>query len=75
MALHHYISKIITVIELAAEQLNEWKITFAKDGIVYDTDDDYREAINNLEGYFDVLIQIDLSLKSVNTCETELTSG
>jgi len=49
--------------ELTTTQLNKWKETFAKDGIVYDTDEDYREAVNNLVGYFDVLIQMDLKQK------------
>jgi hypothetical protein len=51
------------VIELTDEKLKKWKETFAKDGIVYDTDDDYREAVSNLVGYFDVLIQMDLAQK------------
>ena len=49
--------------ELTEKQLEEWKETFAKDGIVYETDDEYREAIRNLVGYFDVLIQMDLAAK------------
>lgn len=51
------------MIELTDEQLEKWKETFAKDGIVYDTDEKYREAINNLVGYFDVLIKMDLEQK------------
>lgn len=49
--------------ELTEKQLEEWKETFAKDGIVYETDDEYREAVRNLVGYFDVLIQMDLAAK------------
>lgn len=52
------------MIELTNEQLKQWKEVFAKDGIVYESDDDYREAVNNLVGYFDVLIQMDLKQKA-----------
>jgi len=58
------------VIELTDKQLQKWKDTFAKDGIVYDTDDDYREAVSNLVGYFDILIQMDLAAKQ----KSKLTS-
>lgn len=34
------------------ESLKKWKETFAKDGIVYETDEYYYEAINNLVGFF-----------------------
>ncbi|HTE57194.1 MAG TPA: hypothetical protein VK694_00465 [Verrucomicrobiae bacterium] len=47
--------------ELTDEQLQRWKEVFAKDGIVYDTDDDYREAVSNLVGYFEILIEMDRS--------------
>ena len=53
--------------ELSDKELHEWKETFAKDGIVYDSDDVYREAINNLVGFFDVLIQMDLQQKELET--------
>lgn len=45
------------------KSLEEWKKSFAKSGIVYKTDDEYREAIHNLVGFFDVLIQMDLQQK------------
>jgi hypothetical protein len=32
--------------------LKKWKSTFAKDGIKYETDVEYREAIHNLVGFF-----------------------
>lgn len=51
------------MIELTAKQLQEWKDTFAKDGIVYETDEEYREAVYNLVGFFDVLVQMDLAQK------------
>ena len=44
--------------------LARWKATFAKDGIKYDTDDEYREAINNLVGFFEILIEIDQKQKA-----------
>lgn len=51
------------MIELNEEQLARWKETFAKDGIVYDTDEDYIEAVENLVGYFEVLIEMDSLIK------------
>jgi hypothetical protein len=53
-------------IELSEKQLNDWKTSFAKSGIVYDNDDDYREAIYNLVGYFDLLIKMDIQQKANN---------
>ncbi len=41
------------------DSLARWKTTFAKDGIKYETDDEYRDAIHNLVGFFEVLIEID----------------
>lgn len=46
------------------DDLARWKETFAKDGIAYETDDEYREAISNLVGFFDILIQIDREQKN-----------
>lgn len=54
------------MVELTDEQLKKWKETFAKDGIIYETDEEYREAVNNLIGYFDVLIQMDLEQKATS---------
>jgi len=51
------------VVTLTEKQLKEWKAALAKDGIVYDSDDDYKEAVSKLVEYFDVLIQIDLAQK------------
>lgn len=51
------------MIELTEEQLKRWREIFAKDGIIYDTDDDYKEAVSNLVGYFEILIEMDLSQK------------
>ncbi|MGB4758480.1 MAG: hypothetical protein WBP26_00305 [Candidatus Saccharimonadales bacterium] len=57
------------MVELTDMELKRWKETLAKDGIVYDTDDDYREAISNLVGYFDVLIQMDMTQKQKQTTD------
>lgn len=46
--------------DLAEAELTSWKASFAKMGFIYETDDDYREAVHNLMGYFDILIQMDL---------------
>lgn len=49
--------------DISEEELKEWKKTFAKDGVAYDTDDEYREAIGNFVGFIDALIEIDRSIK------------
>lgn len=49
--------------KLSEIQLEQWKQAFAKSGIIYETAEEYEEAINNLTGFFDVLIQIDLQQK------------
>lgn len=51
------------MVELTEQELKRWKETFAKSGVVYETDDEYREAVTNLVGYFDILIQMDLAQK------------
>lgn len=51
------------MIVLTNNELQRWKEVFAKDGIVYDSDDDYREAVSNLIGYFDILAQVDIAQK------------
>lgn len=50
-------------IDIDEKKLLAWKESFAESGINYETDDEYKEAIYNLVGYFDVLIQIDLAQK------------
>lgn len=52
------------IMRITDDDLARWKETFAKDGIVYETDDEYREAISNLVGFFDILIQIDREQKN-----------
>lgn len=52
---------------MTEKQLTEWKDALAKSGIVYKTDDEYLEAMKNLAGFFDVLIQIDQRVKRNQT--------
>lgn len=44
--------------------IEDIKRSFADAGIVYDNDADYEEALRNLVGFFDVLIQMDLQQKA-----------
>lgn len=55
------------MIQLTPERLDSWKQAFAKDGLVYETDDEYREAVNNLIGLFDLLIKLDAQQKRKST--------
>jgi len=50
--------------DISDKQLEGWKASLAKSGITYETDDEYREALRNLAGFFDVLIRIDLEQKA-----------
>lgn len=59
--------------ELSQNELDKWKETFAKDGIIYESDDDYREAVSNLVGYFDILIRMDQEQKSKMKTEEKQT--
>lgn len=45
---------------LSEQELRDWKETLAKSDIEYESDEDYIEALHNLTGFFDVLIQMDL---------------
>jgi hypothetical protein len=49
--------------KITDKQLEDWKETLAKSGVSYQSDEEYREALRNLAGFFDVLIQIDLEQK------------
>lgn len=49
---------------ITGKDLEEWKIAFAQSGIKYDTDEEYQEAIYNLVGYIDTLIQMDRQQKT-----------
>lgn len=51
---------------ITGKDLENWKIAFAKSGIKYDSDEEYQEAIYNLVGYIDTLIQMDQQQKAVN---------
>lgn len=48
------------------KDLESWKVAFAKSGITYETDEEYQEAIYNLMGYIDTLIQMDQQQKVAN---------
>lgn len=45
------------------ESLEKWKDSFAKEGVVYDSDEEYYEAIHNLTGFLDILVEIDRTSK------------
>ena len=49
--------------EIDDESLAGWKAAFAKDGVVYETDEEYYVAIRNFTGFVDTLIEIDRSIK------------
>jgi len=49
--------------EIDEESLAGWKAAFAKDGVVYQTDEEYYEAIRNFTGFIDTLIEIDRTIK------------
>ena len=51
---------------ITGKDLESWKVAFAKSGITYDTDEEYQEAIYNLVGYIDMLIQMDQQQKAAN---------
>ena len=61
--------------EITDKQLEDWKNALAKSNIIYDTDDDYKEAMHNLASFFDVLIQIDLEQKCNAGRDDSLISG
>jgi len=48
---------------ITGKDLESWKVAFAKSGIQYDTDAEYQEAIYNLVGYIETLIQMDQQQK------------
>ncbi len=51
---------------ITGKDLENWKIAFAKSGIKYETDEEYQEAIYNLVGYIDTLIEMDQQQKTVS---------
>ena len=51
------------------KRLAGWKEAFAKSGIKYDTDEEYEEAIFNLTGYFETLIEMDKQQKAQKKTE------
>jgi hypothetical protein len=57
------------MVELSEKQLAEWKALFDKEGISYQSDEEVFEMVDNLTGFFDVLIQMDLESKNKATKE------
>lgn len=57
--------------KITDQQLTEWKKTLAQSGIAYKTDDEYRDSLQNLAGFFDILIQIDLKQKAEEQAPSE----
>ncbi len=58
------------MIEISEKRLKDWKEALAKSGIVYETDEEYEEALRNITGYFDVLIQMDVAQKAKDRAST-----
>lgn len=56
--------------DMNAKKLAEWKQALAKSGITYETNEEYEEALKNLAGFFDVLIQIDQEQRTIKTHDT-----
>lgn len=46
------------------KKLADWKAALAESGIKYETDEQYQEAMDNLVGFFDVLIRMDQEQKA-----------
>lgn len=57
--------------EISDSRLEDWKNAFAKDGIVYETDEEYQEAINNFIGFIEILIEIDEQSKNRTAKEND----
>lgn len=49
---------------ITGKDLESWKVAFAKSGIIYETNEEYQEAIYNLVNYLDTLIQMDQQQKA-----------
>lgn len=50
-----------------SKELERWKEHLAESGIKYDTDEEYEEAIHNLVGYFEILIEMDKQQRAEKT--------
>ena len=55
------------MIDVSSKELEGWKKALAKSGIKYDTDEEYEEAIHNLVGYFEILIEMDKQQREEKT--------
>lgn len=47
-----------------SKELERWKEHLAESGIKYDTDEEYEEALFNLTGFFETLIEMDMQQKT-----------
>lgn len=53
---------------MSKKELEEWEKALAESDIKYDTDEEYEEALFNLTGFFETLIEMDKQQKeSKNT--------
>ena len=63
------------MIDVSSKELEGWKKALAKSGIKYDTDEEYEEAIHNLVGYFEILIEMDMQMKASDKTKTLKTDA
>lgn len=63
--------------DISDKRLKEFKEICEKEGIKYETEAEYKEAAQNLVGFFDVLIQMDLEQKrnAIQEEETKLETS
>ncbi len=54
------------MIEIDSKELEGWKKALAESGIKYDTDEEYEEALFNITGFFETLIEMDQQLKDTD---------
>lgn len=59
------------MLSLAPKELENWSESFAKDGIVYKTDNGCLEATSNLVGLIDLLIEINKNQKEKPTSKDD----
>lgn len=53
--------------QIQESNYESFKKTMIEQGMTYENDKDYREAFDNLVGYFEILIQMDQEQKTKNT--------
>jgi len=58
--------------DISEKHMNEFKELCDKKGIKYETEDEYRQSMYNLVGFFDTLIEIDMAQRALKKrLETE----